>query len=209
MQKIVLWGGKGGTGKTTLASNLAVAAAQEGMTVTLLDTDEQKNLLGWQDRRPADAPAIQCVATSMPEAPAALRQIPACDLLVIDTPPSITAWPAAVQTIVHAADLVLIPTQASQYDLETVIDAMHYVHREGRRGLFVVNLADRTRELHEAIGGLGEYGDVAAAVVRRLVEFKRSAASGLGVLEMAAISNAGKDIAALWREISRRLNGRT
>src|SRR3954465_8258462 len=51
MRTITLVTQKGGTGKTTLASSLALAAMEAGETVALFDLDPQKSLLGWGDKR--------------------------------------------------------------------------------------------------------------------------------------------------------------
>ena len=52
---IVLCATKGGVGKTTLASALAVRAAEESKRVALIDLDSQPSLSGWWDRRGAAA----------------------------------------------------------------------------------------------------------------------------------------------------------
>ena len=52
---------KGGTGKTTLAASLAIAAAEAGEHVTALDLDPQGSLAGWGARRRADAVAVDRV----------------------------------------------------------------------------------------------------------------------------------------------------
>ncbi len=49
---------KGGTGKTTLAASLAVAAAQAGERVTALDLDPQGSLAGWGALRERNAVAV-------------------------------------------------------------------------------------------------------------------------------------------------------
>jgi chromosome partitioning protein len=49
---IVVCGGiKGGTGKTTLATNLAVLRASSGKKVLLVDSDEQKSATDWSEIR--------------------------------------------------------------------------------------------------------------------------------------------------------------
>lgn len=49
--KLVIGGIKGGTGKTTLATNLAYMRSAIGKKVLLVDADEQKSLSTWCDQR--------------------------------------------------------------------------------------------------------------------------------------------------------------
>jgi chromosome partitioning protein len=51
MRTLTLVTQKGGTGKTTLATSLAVAAMEAGETVALFDLDPQRSLVGWGDKR--------------------------------------------------------------------------------------------------------------------------------------------------------------
>src|SRR5258708_21251637 len=78
--------GRGGWGKNTLATNIAVFFAREGHQVCIADYDPQRSSLDWLAQRPADLPAISGVAAY----DEGLRNVTrATDILVIDAPPPV------------------------------------------------------------------------------------------------------------------------
>ena len=77
---------KGGTGKTTLALTLAVAAEQAGRRAVVLDIDPQATACKWSDRREASTPVVldaQPARLGRALETAAAEDV---DLVVIDTP---------------------------------------------------------------------------------------------------------------------------
>ena len=58
MKTLAILSRKGGTGKTTLATNLAVAAVMAGHTTVLLDLDPQSSAAKWGDRREQESPTV-------------------------------------------------------------------------------------------------------------------------------------------------------
>lgn len=113
---------KGGSGKTTLTSHLAVAAeAAAAGPVAVIDTDPQGGLAGWWNAREAETPRWIDPANGLPPAVSAARAA-GYGLLLIDTPPLLTA---TISDVMAAADLVLIAEAAillSQYG--TVVPVM-------------------------------------------------------------------------------------
>ena len=81
---------KGGSGKTTIAVNLATALAAEGIPTTLMDYDPQRSSLAWLASRPPHAPRIY----GANGAPAKFRQLRSFEMyvpaatrhLIIDSP---------------------------------------------------------------------------------------------------------------------------
>ncbi len=57
---------KGGTGKTTVATNLATLFAGNGADVLLIDADPQQSALDWQRDRPAHLPAVSVIGLPAP-----------------------------------------------------------------------------------------------------------------------------------------------
>jgi chromosome partitioning protein len=104
MRTITLVTQKGGTGKTTLVSSLALAAIEAGETVALFDLDPQKSLVGWGDKREKakaraekagnadlaaqfDAPHVQQFPMKrIAELPTLLGRLKGFSLVILDTP---------------------------------------------------------------------------------------------------------------------------
>lgn len=127
---------KGGTGKSTLAASIAIAAEEQGQRVHLLDLDPQGTLRNWRSRREAEAPAVDHVdAARIGAALEALRKA-RIDLVVIDT--AGTDTPATATAIRHA-DLCLIPVRPSIVDLEASRITVQSIIRLGRPFAFVLN----------------------------------------------------------------------
>ena len=108
---------KGGSGKTTLALHLAVAAQLAGYEAALIDLDPQGTAEAWGgwrgERPPVVIPAkAASLARTLERAAAA-----GCEFAVIDTPPLAQADASAAA---RAAALVLVPCRPRAFDLHAV-----------------------------------------------------------------------------------------
>jgi len=115
MSIIAVVGNKGGTGKTTLALNLAAGLAIRGDSVVIVDADPQQSAYQWRLTGDADngLPDVVAAAIGLPKTVRALRE--ANTHVVIDCPPSIKA-PQAEQAL-RLANYALVPVQPSPMDL--------------------------------------------------------------------------------------------
>ena len=117
---IVLIGGeKGGTGKSTLATNLAVCLAHRGRDVLLLDCDPQRSSASWVGVRSAnapDAPKIHCME-KLGDVLDAVRDVSAryADV-IIDAGGRDSR---ELRSAMLVADTMYVPIKASQFDLWT------------------------------------------------------------------------------------------
>ena len=138
---------KGGVGKTTTAVYLATALSCQDRVV-LLDADPQGSATSWAtdafeagDRlnfevRPANAPIVR-----------RCRDIDA-DLVFIDTPPGDSQ---TVTAALEVADVVIIPTESGDLDMDRAL--MTYQVAHGTRRALLFNKADWTRQYRDAYEG--------------------------------------------------------
>lgn len=136
MKTIALAASKGGVGKTTLTSALAVRAAQDGR-VAIIDQDPQLSLSSWWDRRggPDNPQLYEDVESSI----GAIAEIAShgFDYLLIDTPPSQID---RMEAVIACADLVLIPSRAGIMDIEAVRITQELAEAHKRPFAFVLNM---------------------------------------------------------------------
>ncbi len=132
---IVLAATKGGVGKTTIASALAVRAAADGARVALLDTDPQLSLARWHELRGfPDNPKILDVDASSEAM--ALVQAQRWDYLIVDTPPAMLD---RIQAAVYLADLIVIPLRPSGLDVEACRDVIAICKDAEKPFVFLIN----------------------------------------------------------------------
>lgn len=179
---------KGGSGKTTIAANLAVAFLRQGRTVALLDTDPQGSLGRWFMARRARGEQGLSSGLSFSTASAwgvsyeveKLKE--AHDWVIVDTPPKVDA---DLRPALRESDLVIVPVAMSQVDLWATEAVLDLARRERRRALVVMNRARAgTRLQAEIAAGMAalEAGQAAAVLANRVV-YAEALGQGQGALE--------------------------
>lgn len=145
------------------------------------------------------------VETSIPNLAADLGRLKAGGfrLVVIDTPPAVTA---AITDVVAHADLVVVPTRPSPHDLRAVGATVDIVEAAGKPLVFVVNCATaRAKITGETAVSLSQHGTVAPVTVHNRVDFAASMIDGRTVGEVNATSRSAKEIGTLWGYLQDRL----
>ena len=201
MKTLAMIAQKGGTGKTTLALSLAVAAEAGGQSVLVIDLDPQASACRWGDRRVLDAPAVMDAQPARLAAALAKAAQAGIDLAIVDTPARVEQAAAEAAKV---ADLVLIPCKPSILDLETLRTTAELVQgRATRLPLVILNAvpAQGTRHEQAAAAIIGMGLTLCPAQVGQRVAFEYAMQMGLTVTEYETERRAASEIRQLYNEI--------
>ena len=204
---------KGGVGKSSLARNILVLAARAGKSVIGIDFDQQATLSTWSQRRERvrrmipDITAIPVVTATLDDWRSAIQKARAScsDILVMDMPPSIELNLSAIISLSREADLILVPCQQTQDDVDSVGPWMARLLETSAKASFVLNRSNRRMKSFGSIRAkLLSIGPVCPVEIPQLEEIPLSSGKGLGVMDLTRPSS-GETFESLWSFISREL----
>ena len=199
---------KGGSGKTTLAANLAVAMRARGLSVALIDTDPQGSLGRWYIERLGRKGEDEALEFSTSSAWGASYEseklVKRFDVVIIDTPPKIDS---DLRPALRVADLAVVPVATSQVDLWATEGVLDLARREKCDTLIVLNRTRaHTRLTGEVAQGAADLGaEVAGAQLANRVAYAESLGQGEGAGEQSRHATARAEIEALLDEVLERL----
>lgn len=193
MQKIVLLNPKGGSGKTTLATNLASYFAVSGLRPTLMDMDAQGSSTRWLSKRARGQPPIHGIAgyerNSRVTRSFATRLPLDTERLVVDTA-------AAVETqrlpdLTRNATAVLVPVLPSDIDIYAAAKCISdllliaKIRRDEQRIAVIANRVKKNTLIYKSLMKFLETLHIPViATLRDSQNYIRAAESGTGVFEM-------------------------
>jgi chromosome partitioning protein len=191
---IVLFGGeKGGTGKSTLATNLAVWLAKQGRDTIIIDTDRQMTASNWVDRRNANEALVKVhCAEKHGNVFHAVRDISKrYDEVIIDAGGRDSE---ELRTALVAAHVVYVPLRASQPDLETSVHMNELVTLA--RGMnpsldarLIISMAptnpviNEAKQAQELLRELPVF-NLSDTIIRERKVYRDAISDGLGIVEM-------------------------
>jgi chromosome partitioning protein len=136
MQKIIVLNAKGGSGKTTIATNLAACYAAKGRFPALLDYDPQGSALNWLQTRSSDMPKIHGVEAHKKNMAVTrswqMRMPKEVDRVIIDTPASVAG--ADLADYVRQANTIIVPVLPSPIDIHTATNFIKEIMVLGKLG---------------------------------------------------------------------------
>jgi chromosome partitioning protein len=184
---------KGGSGKTVLAVNLAVAAEAQGLATAIFDLDPRANSTVWGDHRQTKIPAV--VPAQAPRLPMLLEQARAnvADLVIIDTPGN--AEGVAAQAAIHA-DAILIPCRPFGPDLISIATSVKLAQASGKPFFVVINAAPvQGVETAEAFAAVSAEGvEVCPVVLHSRKPFVSRFHEGLTALDIEPKGKAAAEV---------------
>jgi chromosome partitioning protein len=194
---------KGGSGKTTLALNFAVAAMSPKKHVVILDMDAQGTARKWYERRDDESPPlIEVTAADLEKAVAAARD-KKFDWALIDTPGRDDAAQAAA---IRASDFCVIPCRPSAADLEATPTTVETIKRLRKPYAFVLTQTPpRSFRIREAQTGLSYLGIVSPTPVVLRNAYQDAQSMGLGVTEYEPEGRAANEVLECWKWIVSRI----
>ncbi len=211
MKNIAVIARKGGSGKTTLAVHLAIAAHQAGHATLLVDTDPQKSAAEVMRAREASGPELLVSPADRlfdVHKAASDRQI---DTMIIDTPAAAEDEIAHAIALAHLSVLVIRPTFL---DIAASIQTARLLHRLRKPGLIVLSQAPVTRggveppAVKKALEALRLMQlPVIPSIIRSRAVYQTSLALGRSAQETAPGSLAADEMDALWRYLERFVYG--
>lgn len=123
MRTVLIANPKGGSGKTTLATNLAGYFATRGRRVILSDLDRQQSSLDWLKRRPYKLPLIQGA-----DGRKAKEIDPGSEWTILDSAAGLHGDKLA--EAVKLADWIIVPMQPSAFDIGATSDFLDVLREE-------------------------------------------------------------------------------
>ncbi len=211
MHTIVLATQKGGTGKSSLAIGLAVAAMQHGHVVRMIETDRQGTIANWRRRRRDAEPFVETITG----AGDLERRLHVFDrtgvtLTVIDTAGGLNPMTTAA---IRCADLCLIPARPSLLDIEATAPTLSNIRAFDRPFCFVLNQTPLRSQridaaaslLDDAATALDLSGLVAQPYITMRNDHQDALGRGLAVTEHAPTGGSAEELRALWQWVEWRL----
>jgi chromosome partitioning protein len=193
MQRIVVLNPKGGSGKTTIAINLASYLAARGDKPVLMDFDPQGSSVRWVKKRKPTQPLVHVIAAFEKDTRTTrafqLRVPEYATHVIVDTPAALEA--RYLPEMTRDADKVIVPVLASDIDIHTCSNCIRdlllvaKIRRDDNRIGVIANRIRRNTLIYQSlIRFLHTLHIPIVATIRDSQNYVRAAELGIGVHEM-------------------------
>jgi chromosome partitioning protein len=215
MQRIIVLNPKGGSGKTTVATNLAARFATVGKSPVLMDLDPQGSSMRWLQKRSRELPQIHGIAgfersTSVTRS-WQLRIPAASDVVIVDSPAALDAQ--RLPEVIRGADAILVPVMPSDIDIHAAAKCIADLlligkvrRSEGILGIIANRVRSNTLISQSLMRFLKSLDIPLVATLRDTQNYVRAAQTGTGLHEMPRWQ-VSRDLSD-WEELTNWLDSR-
>ena len=207
MQTVLVANPKGGSGKTTLATNVAGWLAGKRRDVVLRDLDPQRSSTEWLERRPTLFPRIAGARESKHD-----NKEGEHEWRVIDTPAGLHG--DDLRDAVRRADVMLVPLTPSAFDMAATHHFLTQIHeykaiRKGNLALGIVAMRvdPRTRSAAELDSFLQAFEFPVIAHLRDTQVYVHCARDGATVFDLPR--SRGEQDWDQWKPLTRWISHHT
>jgi len=207
---VVFAASKGGTGKSTLAASLAVRAIKDGGRVALVDAEPQKSLTLWWSLRGKPGNPFLYSYSGDPVDDAEALKAEGYQWVFIDTVPAMMEH---IERAIEAADLVIIPTRVSAFDLVATRAVVGFCKLHNKPFAFVLNATDPKwrKGIQSAIAMLKKLGPVVPKSIRHRTVYASALTAGKTgpeARDAREAKGAADEIGAVWSTIRKMATAR-
>jgi chromosome partitioning protein len=192
MRHIMVINAKGGSGKTTLATNLASYFASQDNKVTIVDYDPQGSSLDWLAARSSARNPIQGIAGFKRNSEKPQRST---EIVILDVPAAVHG--AELTKLLRKAETIIIPVLPSPIDMRAATQFLNELRKSApvtQKKAKIALVANRAREITNIAWELEEFLSKQKipylTMLRDNQNYVRAAERGLGIFEMGPAATA-------------------
>ena len=204
MKTLAIISQKGGTGKSTVAVHLSVAASQAGHTTALIDLDPQANVAKWGDMRSNDAPIVISAHASRLKETLHTAEGLNVDLAILDTPPKMES---SILDAARVSDFALIPCRTSLWDLQAIAPTVELAKLANVETRLLFNAVQTNSSVFYKMKKAIEVFDVPCAPCHlgQRVAFSHAIIDGMVAQEYEPRGKASLEVNALYNYVKKEL----
>lgn len=206
MTKIVsLVNHKGGSGKTTISTNLASALVKQGNKVRLIDSDPQGSARDWHAQ--GNGEILDVIGLDRPTLPKDIKAVSyGYDWLIIDGAAKLSAMSVAA---IKCSDIILVPVQPSPYDLWAIEDLIDVIKERQSlsddkvKAAFIISRQIVNTNLGKEVRSVLDHYNLPVftnGTFQRVI-YPVTAASGSSVVHVDSNCDAAKEMFAMANEL--------
>ena len=193
---------KGGSGKTTLALNCAIAAMLDKNKVVIFDMDNQGTAEQWYQDRENENPLLVRVQSNELEKALDGAKTKGFDVVFIDTA---GRDDTGIKAAIRQSDFCVIPCRPTPADMKATPVTVEAIRRLGKPAAFVVTQTlPRSYRIREAMNGLSVLGMVSPINIVTRNVYQDAQGAGFGVLEYEPEGKGAKEIKKLWNWLKKK-----